>query len=244
MDTKETKGLSRIDTLLISNEAYYKYIFKKTEKIVCAVFYILEQVDKGHKERPKSALEAVAMDALERALTTLSRQWYAATHELIELSGALSSLASHVRVARAAGLVGADAADLLTLELDAVVRGIRPYLSFERGVASDLTAFGLGEQAAERTSSTTRSAPKSPRTETVATSTGTTQKGQRSERQKVIKDILASQGQATIKDISDRMPEYSEKTVQRELVSMVSLGEVVKEGERRWSRYRLAEVVM
>ena len=230
----------------MSNEAYYKYIFKKTEKIVCSVFYILEQSGKGRNERVAGALEGAAVVALERALATLSRQWYAAAHELVELSAALSSLASHVRVARAAGLLGADAADLIALELDATTRSIRPYLSFEQGTTSDLTAFGIGEEVPVRTGAGGRTGSRSVERAPAASGlvAAHAAHGQRGERQKVIKDILAAHGQATIKDIADRMPEYSEKTLQRELVSMVTQGEVVKEGERRWSRYRLASVVV
>lgn len=50
---------------------------------------------------------------------------------------------------------------------------------------------------------------------------------------KVIKD---SNG-ASIKDISIHMPDISEKTVQRMLVSLLERGSIRKEGERRWSRY-------
>lgn len=43
----------------------------------------------------------------------------------------------------------------------------------------------------------------------------------------------------TIKDISNNIKDCSEKTIQRELLSMVASGVLKKEGERRWSRYSL-----
>ncbi len=47
-------------------------------------------------------------------------------------------------------------------------------------------------------------------------------------------------GQAySIKDIVVAVPGVSEKTVQRELGALVMAGRLTKEGERRWSRYRL-----
>ncbi len=41
----------------------------------------------------------------------------------------------------------------------------------------------------------------------------------------------------TIKDISHEVSDCSEKTIQRELVSMVAEGVLKKRGERRWSKY-------
>ncbi len=57
-------------------------------------------------------------------------------------------------------------------------------------------------------------------------------------REKII-DLVRNKGQISIKDISSFFSQYSEKTVQRELLSLVSKGDLKKEGERRWSRYSI-----
>ena len=41
----------------------------------------------------------------------------------------------------------------------------------------------------------------------------------------------------SVKDISSFVTDCSEKTIQRELLSLVSLGTLGKTGERRWSKY-------
>jgi hypothetical protein len=46
-------------------------------------------------------------------------------------------------------------------------------------------------------------------------------------------------GQSTIKDISGKLPDLSEKTIQREITFMINQGYLIKQGERRWSRYSL-----
>lgn len=62
--------------------------------------------------------------------------------------------------------------------------------------------------------------------------------GQR--RDQILGVIKAKGGMAvSIKDITDRITDCSEKTVQRELVSMVLDGTLKKTGERRWSTYSL-----
>ena len=60
-----------------------------------------------------------------------------------------------------------------------------------------------------------------------------------SDRAKSILTIIKEQKSVTIKDISSIVKDVSEKTIQRELLNLVSLGTLKKEGERRWSRYSL-----
>ncbi|HEY4486464.1 MAG TPA: hypothetical protein VJB70_01890 [Candidatus Paceibacterota bacterium] len=65
-------------------------------------------------------------------------------------------------------------------------------------------------------------------------------KEERVNRREVIKRLLRSRGALTIKDILMVMPQHSEKTVQRELLSLVAQGGIKKLGERRWSKYTIA----
>lgn len=61
----------------------------------------------------------------------------------------------------------------------------------------------------------------------------------KSDRQQKILDMLVGGVSLTIKDFSKVISGCSEKTIQRELLSLVSLGTLRKEGERRWSKYSL-----
>ena len=49
--------------------------------------------------------------------------------------------------------------------------------------------------------------------------------------------IVLEQGRVSIKDISKVIRDCSEKTIQRELNALIQLGQVRKEGDRRWSVY-------
>jgi len=62
-----------------------------------------------------------------------------------------------------------------------------------------------------------------------------TKEARRSRILKLIKDNR----EVTIKDIVAHFPDISEKTIQRELVSLSDSGVLKKTGERRWSRYTL-----
>lgn len=60
------------------------------------------------------------------------------------------------------------------------------------------------------------------------------------ERSESILNLLKDKDKISIKDAVSAIVGYSEKTIQRELLSLVASGVLIKEGERRWSTYRKA----
>lgn len=59
-------------------------------------------------------------------------------------------------------------------------------------------------------------------------------------RRNTILKIIKDKKEVTIKDISTLIADVSEKTIQRELITLVSEGVLKKVGEKRWSKYMLA----
>ncbi len=72
---------------------------------------------------------------------------------------------------------------------------------------------------------------------TPASSANTDPMSRMNSRKENIMQILRGGGELGIRDIAAHVPEYSEKTVQRELAELVSQGKVKKVGLKRWSRY-------
>lgn len=62
--------------------------------------------------------------------------------------------------------------------------------------------------------------------------------GRETRRTQIIK-IVKDSRDVTIKDIVSHFPDLSEKTLQRELISLVESGVLKRTGERRWSRYSI-----
>ncbi len=62
----------------------------------------------------------------------------------------------------------------------------------------------------------------------------------KSNRQSVILSYLKKNREATIKDISEIIKDCSEKTIQRELNSLISEGVLKRTGVRRWSKYSIS----
>lgn len=61
----------------------------------------------------------------------------------------------------------------------------------------------------------------------------------RTNRQNIIMGLLKKGKQLSIKDIAQTIRDCSEKTIQRELISLIQSGIIKKTGERRWSKYSL-----
>jgi len=62
----------------------------------------------------------------------------------------------------------------------------------------------------------------------------------KNQRKSVIINLLKRKKEAMIKDIVGLIDNCSEKTIQRELLSLVEEGVLKKSGERRWTKYSLA----
>jgi hypothetical protein len=63
---------------------------------------------------------------------------------------------------------------------------------------------------------------------------------EKQERTTKIIELIKDKNEVSIKDISIAFSGCSEKTIQRELNSLVSKGQVKKTGSKRWSKYKLA----
>jgi hypothetical protein len=64
-------------------------------------------------------------------------------------------------------------------------------------------------------------------------------KQRHSKRRQTIIDLARERGRINVRDVAEAITDCSEKTLQRELLALVSEGVLNKEGERRWSVYML-----
>lgn len=65
--------------------------------------------------------------------------------------------------------------------------------------------------------------------------------GNKIARRNDVLTIVRNKGKVSIKDISDILKDIGNKTIQRELFNLVQEGVLIKEGEKRWSMYRIAK---
>lgn len=227
---------------LLHNDNYYRQIFKKTEKIVSVIFYILNNIDVDKRsETHVSNVAGKAHFVHENALRTLEIKPASSREVLEQFAQALIGLDSTLRVVSVSGVITPDVLAVLTNEIDTVLRGLRSYLQ-----ASGLTSSDFFDQLGVAPSMQ-RSAPRpsarleGARSESRPQSAGATAANQGTvDRRERIKTILEAKGEATIKDISEIVTDCSEKTIQRELNAMIEDNVVKRQGERRWSKYSVA----
>lgn len=223
---------------LSNNEDYYNNVFKKTERVVSAIEYILSFIEYG--ERSKSRI-----DTLSHAATTLhtialeSLSWFEAEarRELYQLQHALVVLDSSVRVATAGRVVGVDATEAILHEIDTILRYIRHHFTTEEPRLTAVAASSSTERGIPRTTTTRRPKPVIPKND--LSSDAVLVYSQLSDRTTRIKTVLEAKPEATIKDITDIITDVSAKTIQRDLNAMIENGEVIRQGERRWSKYSI-----
>ena len=225
---------------LLQDELYYRAIFKKTEKIVSVVFYILNNIEANAKsETHISNIAGKAHFAHELALRSLEAKRVNAREVLEQFVQALIALDSTFRVAATAGAITSEVAGAVTAEIDGVLRAMQPYL--ENG--SSIESLLSNDHAPTERRPVRERAPRA----TVTPSTGSsvaaepvsTRLNPAADRRTRIVTILEAKGESTIKDISEIITDVSEKTIQRELNAMIEEGQVIRQGERRWSKYSL-----
>lgn len=245
---------------LSENDSYYSNVYKKTEKLVSTVFYILSFVsDTETNKLHKDHVTRAAFTTHEVSLELLRVYESEAPGHLFRLQHALAALASALTMATAAGVTTEAVRELLCGEIDLIQRRVRhEFGGGPGGVPSFLTRTEAPASAAPSKSrsgstrsqaagsnrdSTQAQAPRSSRTHIPAgdiSSDAHLVYSQLTDRATRIKTVLEAKPEATIKDISEVITDISEKTIQRELNSLIEKGQVIRQGERRWSRYSLA----
>lgn len=231
----------------LSNDTdYYNNVFKKTEKIVSVIFYILSETrtDKMSETHIESIKDR-SLKTHELSLETLSLQSHEISEGLLQFQYGLVALESTLRIASMARVIPQDIFMLLTDQMDAVLRYINNHYLQNNGVSvSDLTEVVVPKTTAKQTTKSHSPASSSaPRQRRVSVPAGDISSdaylvySQLTDRADRIKTVLEAKPQATIKDIAEVITDVSEKTIQRELNSLIEKGQVIREGERRWSRY-------
>ena len=234
METKKTFSETTRKDIMLENSEYFKYIFKKTEKIAAAVFYTLRS-DKSisHNDDIVRDLERATTALVDVSLRALASTKVHLTDAVTDLRLALVALESKLRLAHAARFFGPELLAVFVHEIDSVQRTLKIF-----DVGATAHPFDMPEPRLsgvhERRIHPTQTVP-------TITAAAPTSEGAVLPRRDRVVAVLRDKGQATIKDIMEVVSDVSEKTVQRELISLIKDNLVVREGERRWSKYKLAQ---
>jgi len=227
---------------LSEDNNFYNNVFKKTEKLVSVIFYILSETKSDSiTETHLSIIKDRALKTHELSLQTLTLQPHEQPEGLLNLQYQLVGLDSTLRVAEVAGVITAEVLALLADQLDSILRYVNNHYLNKQGIRMDETPIIAAKSSTAATKTVT---PRKQRVHIPAGDISTDAYlvySQMTDRAERIKTVLEAKPQATVKDIAEVITDVSEKTIQRELNSLIEKGQVVREGERRWSKYSVSK---
>lgn len=210
--------------------------YNKGQKILAAVYLVSAHLSDNDPLKQALRSAAIAMIAPvavsgqgeKRTITQLSDLLGAAV-----LAGMISEKNASIIILESGYFVrdlaeeGQDTAVMATLESMFTPAVMKPQVTYVKSGISQVRPIGEQYQTAKSVQST---APQE-----LSNST-------KNDRQGVIVNFINERKSASIKDIVTLFPNVSEKTVQRELTTLVSNGSITKRGEKRWSVYMSVSV--
>ncbi len=233
---------------LAVNNDYYNNVFKKTEKTISVVYYILSFIERN--ERTTTHLNYIndkALKAYELALDSLSYYPYEVKEKVFPLQQGLVALMGSLKLGNAGGVITDEVFALLASEIDLAQRYLKNHflsstpvslgenLKFLAGPVPKKTNVSGGEGRRIRQASRSNIPAGDISTDAHLVYSQLVDRATR------IKTVLEAKPEATIKDIAEVITDVSEKTIQRELNSLIEKGQVLRQGERRWSKYSIRQ---
>lgn len=224
---------------------YYNSVFKKTEKLVSVTFYILSFIERT----PQSivhidAITSRGLHLYETVLASLAIPEFDAPERLFTLQQSLIGMQGSIRIAEAARVLTPELLGVLEEPLDLIVRYLRNHYFTKTSEAAEgnkVRSESYREVKPVGTPSRTRLPSRVVIPKGDISSDAHLVYSQLTDRSERIKTVLEAKPAATIKDIAEVITDVSEKTIQRELNSLIEKGQVSRSGERRWSRYSVTK---
>ncbi len=204
------------------------FLYKKIERITKALHLVSPAFETSPTLRER--LLGTEITLLEASVAPLVSARTALSRELLILLSLLS-------LAETSGLLSRMNVSLISREIEDILKEIanyeEPQITLDETDSLAQLAKSVVRTDRPRTlEKPVRSSEDAPRRDI--------KDNDSSKRRDTILSVIRSKGSVSIKDISTVLRDVSEKTVQRELISLISAGVVAKKGERRWSTYSLS----
>lgn len=235
---------------LSSDNEYFTNVFKRIEKVISVIFYVLSHTESLKNDFDMmSYIKDTALSVHEVSQSVLKFPVSNAASGVEELQHELVCLLSTLRLGEAAGLIPKNIALLIYEQVDLTQRYLNNHFLFARTRGVELAVEQMlsdkyapkkflekGESRGEQSKAPVRKKQvRIPQGD--ISSDAYFVYSQLTDRAERIKTVLEAKPNATIKDIAEIITDVSEKTIQRELNSLIEKGQVKREGERRWSKY-------
>ena len=245
-ETKDAVAtLSISDITVFKDNPHLIYLYKKTEKLVSALYLLSSFI--SDKEPIKWQMREEGVNLLSQSLCLSDRL---SSERMLAYTKFISTglkFLSFLEVSYLGGIISEMNYTVLKYEFEALIKTaesgekgsgskglIFPEHFFE--VQTDHLAESVNSLSKGQTLMSDRMSLKKT-AETVRTNE--LKQKDKSNRQEVIINLLKKNNELGIKDFTSSIKDCSEKTIQRELVLLVSKGLIKKAGEKRWSKYSI-----
>ncbi|XKT74553.1 MAG: hypothetical protein ACJKTH_00450 [Patescibacteria group bacterium UBA2163] len=225
----------------LKNE-HHGFVVEKTEKLASALYLVTGFIPSNDPLRTRlrmCAVELVSATTADQDGAGMPAGGNAFASRCLEIGTIL-------KLAHRAGFVSSMNADVLSDEYAELANFVKMHYEKVFGAGALNAEVGGAQMSAVRSAPARSSAlslgqkdaPATPKN----TRTPSRTKGHKrhTPRREAILRLLDKKDKITVKDVAAHIQDCSEKTLQRELISMVTEGVLLKEGERRWSTYRRA----
>lgn len=227
-------------------------IYRRLENISSAIFLITH--DLSDTEPLKLSLRKKSLEAISQVVSFIA-DTKTEMHQLRNAISAILELSSFVSIAQSSGAISEMNGTLLQKEMrkiedtaSSVIASSTKKLVIDPTLFADVDLqarqFDHIQQITEKRpiiNSMNMPITPTPRKTPIPKLDPLQGVAKKSERRDLILKLLAQRGNLNVKDFTTVISDYSEKTIQRELLALVDEGVVKKQGERRWSTYSLAQ---
>jgi hypothetical protein len=238
---------------IIQKNISFVNIYNKSYRLAAAVFMISNIMDQNEELRTKIKILSLELVSMSVNLKDTSFDYAKKLTENIEKNSL--ELMSMLDIASIAGLISKMNADILKEEFQSFILELRKFTEkFED--QKNLSVRGIFEQVQdlnndnglEKTNSAYNvkdnllygGGVKNMQTNGRENGEGKGNGHKRKDlRKNTILEFIKGHNNVSIKDIVPNITGCSEKTVQRELISLINEGKIKKIGERRWSKYSI-----
>lgn len=255
----DEKSLEKLQSKLVFNDPAYLFIFKKTEKIVAALYLITNLV--SDIEPIKWQIRKISLGLMSDMLTLKRLSSVGSKQTLVGIVTTISEIISLLKIASISDHISPMNYSMMQKELAMLIDSLQglhletigsgalvlseDFFNVPAPTSSQpapanfpvASMFQNNIQAAPRVSSKGQyRTPSTVKDKQIPSAPKDNQKDSRHEK---ILQLLKAGKPLGIKDFAREIKDCSEKTIQRELLAMVENGVLKKTGERRWSLYSL-----
>lgn len=219
------------------NNKLFLALYNKSYRLMAAVFVVLNLIEDSNQI--KIRIKELALQAMSLCVELKDFSNQSSAIILSDIEKKILELVSLLEIGSISGLISPMNSSILKTEFQSFLDLLSNFSKeIQVGKGDLIRNVFLKENVAE-VEKYHQSIQRTPADEIVIKDNNKGHK-RKDVRKEMILGFVKTHPDSSIKDIAPNIRGCSEKTIQRELLELIKIGQVQKKGERRWSRYYVA----